>query len=145
MQREQAGGEIEARVGERQQFLVRDDIAARRACPLGAPDHGRRQVGMDHRADRADPVQRRCELTAAAAQVEGEREAPPHVAHPLGQAFGDVAHQHVVPRQPGGGAVAMGAHGGAIEDEARSRQVVGHRRYMTRLPGAAKGGHRKGD
>ena len=63
------------------------------------------------------PAQHRPELPAVAAEVEHAGEAALHVLQPAHQPLAHLANQEVAaPREAGGGPVAMGAHGGTVED-----------------------------
>ena len=65
-------------------------------------------------------------------EIENAAEIPLHVVEPVGEPPGNLGHQKVVGGKSGGGAVAVAAHGAAIED--------GHRHgiYMTPAAASAK-------
>ena len=113
MQAERAHHEIERVRADRQPLLVGDK--ARRA--RSAFDHGGREIGLDQQIGRGLLAQHRPELSAMAAEVKDAGEAALHVVEPAHQPLAHLADQEVAPPcEAGGSAVAVGAHGGTVED-----------------------------
>ena len=136
MQAERADDEIERGCADRQPFLVGDE--AERAC--GARHHARRKIGLDEHLHSAALAQHRPKLPAVAAEIEHAREPALHVVEPAYEALADLADQKVaVPAEARGGAVAMGAHGAAVED----RGAVGRRCALTHGAGYGMMGVRR--
>src|SRR5690606_5876264 len=102
--------QIEAVVGEGQQLLV--GHKARRGERGG---EGGRKIGRDHQFAAAPP-QVADHGAVVAPEIKGAGERPVDLHETLGHAVGDLADEEGMVIEARGGALAIAAHGAAVED-----------------------------